>query len=134
MKKIEIYISDDGKRFDTENECLDYEQKLAIKNLEIRYSFDRENWEKLWQSDTDALLEGIAYCLSEIKKNKADNPVETSVILDRLINWLFTWSNQDKRKEYCISTRKLNKEEAKKIIKERMEDDYRDNDWTEHWP
>jgi len=133
MKKLEIYISDDGKRFDTEEECLKYEQEKSIKDLESKYCFNREEWEHNWVLDTDALLENIAYCLTEIKKNKADNSLETSIILDHVITWLFTWSNQDKRKEYCISTGKINKEEAKKIIKEK-EDDYRDNHWTEHWP
>ena len=56
MKEITKYISDDGKEFDDEDECLDYERGIKIKKVYGFKAYDRQGKEifpKDYVSDMD---------------------------------------------------------------------------------
>lgn len=45
MKKITKYIADDGKEFDDEDDCLDYERGIKIKDIYGFKTYDRQGKE-----------------------------------------------------------------------------------------
>lgn len=48
MKEIRLYLSDDGKSFNTESECLAYEHAVAERKLNVKnYSFDCTSFTEL---------------------------------------------------------------------------------------
>ena len=56
MKEITKYIADDGKEFDDEDECLDYERGIKIKKVYGFKAYDRQGKEifpKNYVSDMD---------------------------------------------------------------------------------
>lgn len=64
MKKITKYIADDGKEFDDEDDCLDYERGIKIKDIYGFKTYDRRGKEifpKDYVSDMNVFSYDVCY-------------------------------------------------------------------------
>ena len=64
MKEITKYIADDGKEFDDEDECLDYERGIKIHKVYGFKAYDRQGKEifpKNYVSDMDDFVYDACY-------------------------------------------------------------------------
>lgn len=132
MKEIIIYESYDGKQFNTKNDCITYEKMCSIETLELKYKFDRNKWFEKLKLNKDDLLSDIANSLCEINKSCKFNKIEEiNIVLEGIINWLYTASI--KREEFRIEVEK----EKQKVLEQSNRESWEathDNDWQEHWP
>lgn len=62
-----VYIADDGKEFDSEFDCLDYEKELEIKNKNLKSRFWDSNGDCLSINNLDECIEKGHYleCYSD---------------------------------------------------------------------